>query len=228
MSFGVVHGSALVYAQYGTPEAIASYLLAIRFMSMISLFSQSPFYARIPEMNALIPSNRIPQLISIAQKGMRHAHLTFVAGFLLVGFASYPLLELVGSKTEFVSPKIWAILGLALFFERFGAMHIQLYSTRNRIIWHIANGVTGTITLLFMFFMFEILGPVTIPIAILLGNAGFYSWYSAVHSYREFGVDIWRFERSTSAIPLGLLLTYLLFALLFGETISTASVGVLT
>lgn len=118
------------------------------------------------------------------------------------------LLELIGSNVEFPSSLIWCLLGLGIFFERYGAMHIQLYSTSNHIIWHIANGIGGIIMIIFSVVLFPLVDVLAFPIAILAGYLGFYSWYAAIHSYREFKLSFWSFEKNVMIVPLCVALIY--------------------
>jgi hypothetical protein len=147
--------------------------------------------------------------VNVAKRGMLLAYWTYVAGFIGLGVFVTPLLRLIGSNAEFVSPLLWGIMGLSMFAERYGAMHIQLYSTTNHIIWHIANGVSGVIYLVFVLALFKQIGVYAFPVGTLAGYLGFYSWYSARHSYRAFGLKFWDFERSAMFIPLLFMLIYL-------------------
>jgi hypothetical protein len=101
-----------------------------------------------------------------------------------------------------------------MFAERYGAMHIQLYSTTNHIIWHIANGVSGVIYLVVALVLFKQIGVYAFPVGTLAGYLGFYCWYSAMHSYGAFDLKFWEFERSAMLIPLLVMVIYLGAALL--------------
>lgn len=100
---------------------------------------------------------------------MRLSHWAFVVGFAGTAFVVEPLLKLIGSNAAFPTPTLWAMMGAAFFAERFGAMHIQLYSTTNHIIWHIANGISGTVYLIVSLGLLTILGAYAFPIGIIVG-----------------------------------------------------------
>jgi hypothetical protein len=93
-------------------------------------------------------------------------------------------MNFLGSNIPFVDPKLWALIGLAFFVERFGAMHIQLYSISNKIVWHIANGITGGLYLLLALSTYKWLGVYSFPISMLVAYLLFYSWYTAAKSYQ--------------------------------------------
>lgn len=210
MSRGLIEASGLIFAQIGTSAAVASYLIALRLIQILSMYSQAPFYSKLPTLARLRAEGKLTQQIQVAHKGMQYAYWTFVLGFITLGLSAGPLLKLIGSNADFVSPLFWSLMGLAFMVERYGAMHLQLYSITNHIIWHIANGVSGIIYLLVSLLLFRIVGVYAFPIGILMGYLGFYAWYAAMHSYRVFKLNFWQFEQSTSLIPGTVLLVYVI------------------
>jgi hypothetical protein len=109
-------------------------------------------------------------------------------------------------------------MGLSMFAERYGAMHINLYSITNHIINHIANGVAGIIYLVVALGLFKQIGVYAFPIGTLSGYLGFYCWYAAIHSYRAFGLKFWNFEKNTSFFPLLLLIICFLYLAILNST----------
>jgi O-antigen/teichoic acid export membrane protein len=208
MSYGLVQLSGVIYAQFGTASGVASYLLALRLMQTVSQLCQAPFYSKLPILAKLRSEGNIKQQIQVAKRGMTLAYWTYVAGFIGLGLFATPLLKLIGSNAEFVPPLLWGIMGLSMFAERYGAMHIQLYSTTNHIIWHIANGVSGIIYFVVSLALFQKIGVYAFPLGTLVGYLSFYSWYSAIHSYRAFGLNFWLFERSTAFYPFITMIVY--------------------
>lgn len=212
MSFGLIQASGLIYAKFATAVELASYLLALRIIQIISQLSQPPFYSKLPQLARIQMSGSKAEQISIAKRGMRYAHILYVLGFVSVGVGIKFMLQLIGSSAEFVSPLTWTLLGLAFFFERVGAMHLQFYSVTNHIIWHFANGVTGIIMIFAAVFFYRLMGVQGFPLAMLGAYLFFYCPYSMLHSYRAFELDR-SFEFSVSGGPLAILLGYLLVVL---------------
>ncbi|NJO31642.1 MAG: hypothetical protein HC874_31865 [Richelia sp. SL_2_1] len=175
---------------------------------MVSQFSQAPFYSKLPVLAKLRSEGNLEQQVNVAKRGMVLAYWSYVVGFIGLGIFATPLLKLIGSNAEFVSPVLWGLMGLSIFAERYGAMHIQLYSTTNHIIWHVANGVSGVIYLAVSLALFNQIGVYAFPVGTLAGYLGFYCWYSAMHSYRAFGLKFWEFERMTMIMPLVVILIY--------------------
>jgi len=208
MSLGLLQLTAIIYAQMAPAKEAASYLLALRFVSVVSQFSQAPFYSKIPMFVQMHARNDVQGKRQLAVRGMALAYWLFVIGIIGVGIVIDPLLAFIGSNVEFVSPAVWALLGLAMFVERYGAMHIQLYSTTNHIIWHIANTGSGVLSAVAICALYPTLGLIALPLSLLIGYVGFYAWYSAWHSYRELGSGFGQFEIRTSALPLAAMLAY--------------------
>jgi hypothetical protein len=212
--YGFIQASGILYAQMSSAANVASYLLALRFIQAISQFSQAPFYSKLPLLARLRAQGDYRQQIQVAQIGMKRSYWTYIIGFISVGLFADPLLHMLHSNANFVSPALWTLLGLAIFAERYGAMHLQLYSTTNHIIWHVANGVTGIIFLIASLALIGHIGVYAFPASMLISNIGFYAWYSAGHSYRAYNLHFWSFERSTMILPLCITFIYAIWAIL--------------
>lgn len=212
-SQGIVQSSGLIYGQFSSASDLASFLLALRMITTVSMFSQAPFYNKLPYLAKLHAENQRATQIAVAQKGMRVAHWVFVTGALGIGLALPSLLDLIRSQTHFVSSQMWAILSLAFFVERYGAMHLQLFSLTNKIVWHIANGVTGALSIMLALAMFPLIGSIAMPAAMFLAYTGFYSIYSVKNSNKAFNINFIEFERSTAFLPAAVLIIGLIFTI---------------
>jgi len=206
MSAGVIQGTGVMYAQLSTPEESAPYLLALRLIQSIRTFSNVPFYTRLPSLARKYAEGRLDRIVDIARVGMNRTNWMLLAGVVAVGFFGEALIELIRSKTPFVAPAIWGMLGLAILVERVGAMHLQLYSTTNHVVWHIANGVSGIIMLTAIPFAYARFGVLGFPLGILIGYVTFYAPYSIRLSYRAFKLRITDMDLSASIFPIMLLL----------------------
>lgn len=201
MSQGLIQVSGLIYSQMAAAAEVASYLLALRIITMITQFSQAPFYSKLPTLAAMQAQGKTAEQVALAQRGMAAAYWVFVAGIVPVLFFAQPLLQLIGSQVQFVSAPLWAIMGLAFFIERVGAMHLQLYSLTNHIVWHIANGVTGVLMVILVLLSYETLGIIAFPLAMLLAYGGFYTVYAMAHSRKAYQLRLLSFEARTSVAP---------------------------
>lgn len=206
MGQGVIQASGVAYGQMGSPSEVAAYLLALRVMTVVSQFAQAPFYSKLPRLAEMQARGERAGQMQLAQHGMRLAHWINVAGVLAVAVVAQPMLSLIGSKTPFVAADVWALMALACFAERFGAMHLQLFSLTNNIKWHIASGVTGILMIVIATAAYPYVSVYAFPLAMLLAYACFYSAYSAWHSQAAFGFPLFSFETVTSIPPALLLL----------------------
>lgn len=210
MSVGLTSLTGLIYAQIGSSAAVASYLLALRIINQVKEISMAPFYSKIPLLAMLRVKNDIPTLIKVVKRGMLLSHIVFIVSFILIGFSSNYLLNIIGSKVQFVDQKMWIALGIAFFVHRFGAMHIQVYMSTNHIVSHIADGVSGFLYIIATLILSHFIGIYAIPLGMLVGYLGFYAWYAAGYSYKSLGLNFWSFERNVSLIPVCIIFFYII------------------
>lgn len=207
-SFGLTQSTGIFYAQIGNSGAVASYLLGLRLIRMINQFSAAPFYSKIPALNGLYVKNDIKKLVNFAQRGMFIAYLSYVFPFFILGIFGEFLTRLFNSNADFPSVILWILLGFAFFLERLGAMHIQLYSVTNKIIWHKANGITGIINALFIIIFYKYFEVYTFPAAMIVSYISFYCWYSINISIKKFEINFYIHTKKTLLVPLILFLVY--------------------
>ena len=215
MSYGVVQASGLVVAQMENTASVSAYLFSLKILDIIKNFSNAPFYSKIPLYNRLFAEGNRNGLMVKIENGMRYSMLTFSLTAVITGIVGQQLLNLIGSNVKMVSEWIWIAMISAYFLERYGALHLQFYSITNDIVSHIANGVSGIIYigLSFVFVALIGLGILSFPLALIISNISFFSWYSARKSHKYFNLDFPGFEYRTSFYPLLLMVVYILFRL---------------
>lgn len=206
--------AGFVYAQFGSPVLVASYLFSLKIMNTLIAMSIAPFYSKIFLLPRLHAQNRINEMLAVAREGMRLTYILYATAVIGVGVGLPLVLSVLGSKTPFVSPVVWALMGLAYFFDRYGAMHMRIYETTNHILTHKQCLGFFVIYLPALAILFPIMGIIAIPLSMMCGSLGFYGWYAAKYSYRLIPVSFWEYEKSTSIVSLCLLLLYLCTALI--------------
>lgn len=202
LSHGLVHMSGLIYAQIGEPIQVASYLLALKVISTISVFSQAPFYSKLPRMAKLRATGYFADLLKLAKREMLISHVVFMAASIAVLFSMPMFLDLLNSKTPFVSDRMWGLMSLAFLFERYGAMHIQLYTLTNKIVWHIVNGINGLLTIVIAIVLYPQIQEFSFPVGMLVSYTFFYAIVASYLSHKEFKYSRWALERSAFVAPL--------------------------
>ena len=200
--------SGIIVVNIAASSVASSYLFALRLMYALTQFSQAPFYSKIPLISKLYSSGNLNEQFQVITRGMSLSYWTYVIGFISIGLSADVLLKLNNSNLIFVSPLLWSIMGLAFFAERYGTMHLQLFSVTNNIIWHIITAISGFIYIVSSYILYKLINIYAFPVAILIGYAGFYCWYAAKHSYSKFNLNFIKFERITSFKPLLVLAIY--------------------
>ncbi|MBD1393333.1 hypothetical protein [Mucilaginibacter glaciei] len=209
MSAGVTNLTSIVYAQFGNTASVASYLLAIRIITQIKEVSMAPFYSKLPVLAIYRVNNDMVSLKAAIKRGMRLSHAVFIIGFIATSLLIGPLLRVIGSKTAFLDMNIWGLLGWAFYAQRFGAMHLQVYLTTNHVITHIADTVSGFLYIVAVYFLSKYIGVYAIPVGMLIGYLGFYSWYTTKFSYRSLNnTNFWQFERTVSVPFVAILIVF--------------------
>lgn len=201
MAFGFIYIGGLLVAQSRDSATVASYLVAVRLVQSFSAISQAPFYTKLPVLSRLWAEGRTEEQLRVAASGMRLSLWTFVIPFILMGLFGAWGLRLIGSHTPFPGAGTWSLMGAAVLLERYGAMHLQLYSSTNRIVWHVANGVAGVIFAAVAFATYPFLNVAALPFGMLCGNAGFYAWYCSRLSHRAFSLPWPQFDWKTAGGP---------------------------
>lgn len=207
-SQGIVQMSSLVYVGRIETKTLAMYLLSLNLLFQLRNFAMAPFYSKIPMLAKLFAQGNMEEVRQLARKNMRWSHMAFVLGFIGLGLSAPWLLQRINSNSVFASPGLWCLMGVGFFVERYGAMHIQVYSLSNKIIWHLVNGVSGILILIFSIMTLPVMGVYAFPFGVLAGYTCFYAWYTARFSLRFLKVEFWNFELTVSLLPLLILLVF--------------------
>lgn len=203
MSRGVQVISGAIVAQVVPPGPLAAYLLAQRLLQVIVDAANAPFYTKLPRLATSFAQGDIASIREVARRGMRLSLWVLVLACGAVGITAEWLLDAIGSNAPWVGGTVWAVMLLGAFVERFGAMHLQLYSTTNHIVWHTLNGLTGVLLLAIGAALLPAYGLLAFPVATLLAYPLFYSWYSARLASRAFDFQLLAFHRWV-ALPAGI------------------------
>lgn len=165
-SFGVVQGSVIWFARILTGDALASFLLGFRVISVAADSSRAPFYSRTPELFKMYAAGDTTGFLQLGQAGMRKSLFLFVAAWTAAAWLGPWLLVQIESKTEFPSLQVWVAFGAAFLLQRWGAMHMQLICAANKILTHISDGMTAVVFLCLLFGLVSNLGDLALPTAL--------------------------------------------------------------
>jgi O-antigen/teichoic acid export membrane protein len=214
LAIGLTNFVSILFVQLSTTAAAASYLFTMRILTEIRNVANAPFYSKIPLFARLTAEGNYTNLVHQAKIGMKRSHIMYVLGVIVTGCSINYVLDLIGSKIDFIDPLMWILFSFAFYVHRYSALHIQLYMTSNHIISHIADSVSGLIFALTSYFLMDFIGLYSIPVGMIMGYLGFYSWYSARYSLRFIKMTFFQFEKDTS-LPFALILLVFYFIYYF-------------
>lgn len=187
-SMGLIQISGVVVARFEDQVIAASYMIGLQIIRAISSFSQVPFYSRIPYFSQLYARKQITELIRLTKDRMLKSLMIFCIMYTLVAFLGDVILNFINAKADFPELKLWLLIGLAFFIERFGVMLLQLYTLSNHIVWHIANGITGSLMIILVFFFHSFLGVLSFPLAMVVAYVLFFIPYVVTKFHSEFNI----------------------------------------
>lgn len=192
-------GAGLLYARVGPPSEVAAYLFAMSLIRPMAQFAQAPFFTKLPAFAALQAAGDRIAFRKISEKSVRLSH-ALLAATIWAGAGLVLFLPSISGSPARVPLILWALIGVAAFLERLGAMHLQLYSQTGHIIWHFANGGTALLFALFSIWLFPAYAGFAFPVSLIAACLLFYLPYCMYCSYSAFGFGKW-FEMRTSVLP---------------------------
>ena len=214
LSTGIIQGTGMIMPQIASAEISAAYLLLLRLMTVASQLSQAPFYSRLPAMAKANAGGSRAEMVALAKYGLKLSLWTMVVGIFGILFIFPQALLWINGSVRMPPSSLSLLLALAFFAERYGAMHMQIYTLSNHVIWHRVNGLTGIAIIVAFALLWPMVGTVAMPMA-MLGGYGLYLCPAISRRSLAFiGQDRWSFERETSLGPgLGLATCIALFFL---------------
>lgn len=204
--FGVVQVSGLLVAQIRDSQVVGAYLLGLRIVQTLSTLSQAPFYSKLPKLGQLWVQGNRNGAVRLATRGFGLAYWTFVVPAIGLGLLGPVALDWLDASTRFPVPELWWAMVWAYFGERYGAMHLQICALAGRIIAHIANTGAGIAFGLVSLIAWPRVGLLAFPLAMIVGNCGFYSWFCARLSYRIMAIPPLTTEARLAIPPATILL----------------------
>lgn len=194
---GVVLGSGVVYARMASAEELASYLVLLQVLRAVSSFSQPPFYSKIPELAYTYAAGEVEKLRGLAVKYAARSFFAFNGG-VLAGyvFLSY-VFPAIGKNVQSAPGLLWALANMAFLVERIGAVHLQLYSLSNHIVWHTVAGINAAIIIVISVSAYGIVGIAAFPGAMLAAYMVFFTPYTIFLAERLINLKEIRFATRT-------------------------------
>jgi hypothetical protein len=188
LSNGSRQCSGLLLAQLGLPQPTAAYLLAQNVITLMTMLSAAPVQAQLHAMSAAHARGDLVSQRSMLAKTLFRSLMVSV--LLYVGMcALFPVMKVTGTANVFVTSTVWAVMGLTLLFQRFGAVHLQCYSVSNHIIWHWLDGITGALNIAISVLLLQFTDIWAVVLGNFLSIVLFYFWIPASYSSRMLGLS---------------------------------------
>lgn len=193
-SYGLNQFSSLVLVDFLVEDDLVVYLISFRFITIISEFSRAPFYAKLPYFGQQYQSNTRGNLLKIVKRSIDLSIAIAVICLVFVTVLGNFSLELIQSNVKNLDYTLWFLLSINIVLERLGAMHFQLHSLSNKVVWHKANIIYGLIFIAISIATINQLGLYSIPVAMLAGNIFYYTTKALITSYKEYSYNPIKFN----------------------------------
>lgn len=216
---GITQLAAAYYARGVNAGSAAEYLLALRIMGAIAQFSDVPFYTKLPKMSVLRGQGDVAGLAILARARMGVSLSLLSLGILSFMLLGDPLLERLGAEVRNISTDLWLSLGVATYLHRYGSMHLQVFSTTNKIMWHWVSFFSAVVFVAITSVLFPSVGLRALPVAMVLGYGTVYSPWSSILSHRSLTISAWSFEKRAGLPGIAILLLGAIGLMWFTETL---------
>lgn len=167
----VVYNMASYYysSHFASTQGLVSALLLLQLLRGIASFAQSPFYSRLPYINALHAGRRKSECYRYSTQRIAIALLLQVVLSICVYiFFANPATAILALIPADAPTGFYLTLTLALLTERLAAMLLQVYTASGHVIWHITNGLSGLAQIALTLLLAAPLGLLSFPVALLL------------------------------------------------------------
>lgn len=202
MSYLVIYGSGILFAQFGESEDVAAFALALNIFGIVGQLALAPMFGALPSLSAHLARGQLGAQNALAQSVMLKGLLIYAAAVPLVPAGVYVANLFLPVPLLFVDLHLWALLAVANFMFRYGAMHLHYFTITNDIRWHIVDGVNTTL-FLGLLALEGVSSMYVFPICQLIALALFYVPYARVLTLRKFEFG-WKRDLSYAAVPAGL------------------------
>ncbi|MDH3999395.1 MAG: hypothetical protein OET90_11225, partial [Desulfuromonadales bacterium] len=200
-STGIVQATGIIYSQVADSQLLASYLLTLKLMTSCAVFSQAPFYSKLPVFARLRSQGNVDALADQSMRAMRIALFVFVFAVFLVALFGNALLVLIDSDVKLLGFGIWVSMSFVWFLERHHAMHAQIYSTTNHIPFYIPIIISGIVNLCLILMLIDKLQIWAFPIAHGISNMMINNWWNVKISLKSIDRGFIEYFEKSALLP---------------------------
>lgn len=155
---GLVQFSGIIFTIYGDISIVASYLFALRILTMLAEFSQVPFSSKQPYFSKLRSEGKIEILANVYKNRISISLFIYVLGVISVMLLNSHILSFIDSKVEFVSNGIWLPMGFLYGIERANIFYLAILASANQIVLYKEQIISAIVSLGFIFLSIQFYG----------------------------------------------------------------------
>ena len=153
-SQGFILVAALLINKFEPIYIATSFMLSLQLIRAASSYSQVPFYSLLPFYCKLYSQKKYKELSNVIKHKFLTSLLLYVFITLIVCLAVINDVGIFFFGSNF-EEKIWFYFVIAYFFERIGALLVQVYTITGDVKWHIVNGGGSLISLSLVIIFYE-------------------------------------------------------------------------
>lgn len=182
-SYFIYSGTTILVAQLEDVKLIASYLLTLQIIFILTTISSAPAYSSYPETSKAIAEKNYTAYKSSLFKALKISLSLYIAGALIIALLANPLLIFIGSSTEIITGYLLLTVLAMYFLELHHTIHATFYTTTNHIPFVYPALISGFIILTAGYFTIDELGIWGVVIIQFIVQLSFNNWYPVYLNY---------------------------------------------
>lgn len=131
---GLTHFSGIIITSWHNPALVASYLLAVRMITVVTQLAEVPFVSHLPRLSRLLASGDREKLARITQHKVAVGMFLTVSGVMAGGWVMQPLLSWLSASSLIMPLEAWLLLGLLAAGRKFNEFCLGICALGNHII----------------------------------------------------------------------------------------------
>jgi O-antigen/teichoic acid export membrane protein len=192
---GLIQASGIIFAKYGAPSEVASYLLANRLLTVAAGLAVTPFFSRIPIFARWLSEGHTERLQKEVPNRIATASVLLAAAILAGAVFVNPLLHLIKSNIPFLPSDLWLVIGAAMLIVNFGQLNASATAIGNHVILYKEQFLTSLVCVGLMMYLTPRFGVWGLVAGMYGPLVGFLTIQSILVGARYLSLNPWVFCR---------------------------------
>lgn len=142
-NYAIIYGTSIVVAQIKDPVMMASFLMTMRVIDIISGIARAPFYANIPKIYEFAAKKDFVNLKKRASEYIFVGMAMMVGGFAVMALLGNWTFGVFGIDTRFLPLAILLVIFATEVLNWHSAFHASIYISTNQVPFLIPSTVSG-------------------------------------------------------------------------------------